>query len=107
MKRQRMLPGSVSSMWTKSARVRRPRGSGLWPHACIPAAVDIVPASVRACAIGVLNLLGATVSGFAPFPGGAVRRDIGGGRLMGFTCGIYRLTGLVVVYGSAPLRTRP
>jgi uncharacterized oligopeptide transporter (OPT) family protein len=64
------------------------------------AAFDIVPASVRASAVGVLNLLGATVSGFAPFLGGVVRRNIGVGRLMGFTGGIYVLTGFAVAYGT-------
>jgi predicted MFS family arabinose efflux permease len=64
------------------------------------AAFDVVPASVRASAVGVLNLLGATVSGFAPFLGGVVRRNMGVGRLMGFTGGLYLLTGLVVVYGT-------
>jgi predicted MFS family arabinose efflux permease len=64
------------------------------------AAFDVVPASVRASAVGVLNLLGATVSGFAPFLGGVVRRNIGVGWLMGFTGGIYLVTGLVVVYGT-------
>jgi predicted MFS family arabinose efflux permease len=64
------------------------------------AAFDVVPASVRASAVGVLNLLGATVSGFAPFLGGVVRRNIGVGRLMGFTGGLYLITGLIVVYGT-------
>jgi predicted MFS family arabinose efflux permease len=64
------------------------------------AAFDVVPASVRGSTVGVLNLLGATVSGFAPFLGGVVRRNIGVGRLMGFTGGIYLLTGLVVAYGT-------
>jgi MFS family permease len=64
------------------------------------AAFDIVPASVRASAVGVLNLLGATVSGFAPFLGGVVRQNFGVGRLMGFTGGIYVLTGFAVAYGT-------
>jgi predicted MFS family arabinose efflux permease len=64
------------------------------------AAFDVVPASVRASAVGVLNLLGATVSGFAPFLGGVVRRNFGVGRLMGFTGGLYLVTGFVVVYGT-------
>jgi predicted MFS family arabinose efflux permease len=64
------------------------------------AAFDVVPASVRASAVGVLNLLGATVSGFAPFLGGVVRRNIGVGRLMAFTGAIYVLIGGIVVYGT-------
>ena len=65
-----------------------------------PAAFDVVPAPVRASAVGVLNLVGATVSGFAPFLGGVVRRNLGVGRLMGLTGGTYLLTGLVVIYGT-------
>jgi len=65
-----------------------------------PALFDVAPASLRASAVGVLNLLGATVSGFAPFLGGVVRRNIGVGRLMGFTGGVYLLTGLAVAYGT-------
>jgi predicted MFS family arabinose efflux permease len=64
------------------------------------AAFDVVPASVRASAVGVLNLLGATVSGFAPFLGGVVRRNIGVGQLMGFTGAVYLLTGVIVIYGT-------
>jgi MFS family permease len=65
-----------------------------------PALFDVVPTSVRASGVGVLNLLGATVSGFAPFLGGVVRRNIGVGRLMGFTGGVYMLTGMIVAYGT-------
>jgi predicted MFS family arabinose efflux permease len=64
------------------------------------AAFDVVPAKVRASTVGVLNLLGASVSGFAPFLGGVVRRNIGVGRLMGFTGGLYVLTGAAVLYGT-------
>jgi predicted MFS family arabinose efflux permease len=64
------------------------------------AAFDVVPAQLRASTVGVLNLLGATVSGFAPFLGGVVRRNFGVGRLMGFTGGLYLLTGMLVVYGT-------
>jgi len=62
--------------------------------------VSEVAISVRASAVGVLNLLGASVSGFAPFLGGVVRRNIGVGRLMGFTGGAYLLAGLVVTCGT-------
>ncbi len=64
-----------------------------------PAAFDVVPASLRASTIGVLNLLGASISGFAPFLGGLARRTIGVGQLMGFTGGIYLATGFLVLYG--------
>jgi len=64
------------------------------------AAFDIVPASLRASTVGVLNLLGASVSGFAPFLGGLARRTIGVGQLMTITSAIYIVTGLLVIYGT-------
>ena len=64
------------------------------------ASFDVVPASLRASTVGVLNLLGATVSGFAPFLGGVARRTIGVERLMTFTSAIYILTALLVIYGT-------
>lgn len=62
-------------------------------------AFDVVPAAHRASAVGVLNLLGAGVSGFAPFMGGLARRTIGVDRVMVFTGGLYMLTGTFVLYG--------
>ena len=64
------------------------------------AVLDVVPPSVRASTVGVLNLLGATVSGFAPFLGGLARRTIGVERLTAFTSAIYIATGLLVIYGT-------
>lgn len=63
------------------------------------ACFDVVPASQRASAIGVLNLVGAGVSGFAPFLGGIARSTIGVDRVMIFTGGLYALAGLIVFYG--------
>jgi predicted MFS family arabinose efflux permease len=64
------------------------------------AAFDVVPASLRASSVGVLNLLGALVSGFAPFLGGLARRTIGVDRLMAFTGAVYAATGLFLVYAT-------
>lgn len=64
-----------------------------------PSAFDVVPASLRASTVGVLNMLGSGVSGFAPFLGGLARRTIGVDRLMVFTSGAYILTAIVVLYG--------
>lgn len=63
------------------------------------AAFDVVPASQRASAVGVLNLLGAGVSGFAPFLGGLARRTIGVDRVMVFTGGLYLATGVFLLFG--------
>ncbi|MEO7649180.1 MAG: MFS transporter [Bryobacteraceae bacterium] len=64
-----------------------------------PAAFDVVPAAQRASAVGVLNLVGASVSGFAPFLGGVARRTIGVDRVMIFTSALYLITGVFVLYG--------
>ncbi len=63
------------------------------------AAFDVVPAAQRASSVGVLNLLGCTVSGFAPFLGGLARRTVGVDQVMIVTGGMYLLTGMVVLYG--------
>jgi predicted MFS family arabinose efflux permease len=62
-------------------------------------AFDVVPPAKRATAIGLLNLLGATVSGFAPFLGGIARAQFGVGRLMILTSGLYLLTAALLLYG--------
>src|SRR5262249_19658580 len=64
------------------------------------AAFDVVPASLRASTVGVLNLLGAGVSGFAPLLGGLARRTIGVERLMTYTSAVYLATGLLLIYGT-------
>jgi predicted MFS family arabinose efflux permease len=69
-------------------------------------AFDVVPAAHRASAIGVLNLLGAGVSGCAPFFGGLARRTIGVDRVMLFTGGLYLVTGAFVLYGILGLFRR-
>ncbi|MCC6391146.1 MAG: MFS transporter [Bryobacterales bacterium] len=63
------------------------------------AAFDVVPASLRASTVGVLNLLGATISGFAPFLGGLARQTVGVDRLMTLAAVMYAITGFVVLYG--------
>ena len=64
-----------------------------------PSAFDVVPASLRASTVGVLNMLGSGVSGFAPFLGGLARNTIGVDQLMIFTSVAYILTAIIVFYG--------
>ena len=64
------------------------------------ATFDVVPVRLRASAIGVLNLVAALVSGFAPFLGGLARNTIGVNRLMSYTAATYTLTGLILLYGT-------
>ncbi|BDC49869.1 MFS transporter [Bryobacterales bacterium F-183] len=63
-----------------------------------PSAFDVVPASQRATAVGVLNVAGAGVSGFAPYLGGLARRTIGIGNLMGYAAAMYLACSTLIFY---------
>ena len=49
-------------------------------------------------AVGVLNVTGATISGFAPYLGGLARRTIGIGQLMAYASLAYLATSLIILY---------
>jgi predicted MFS family arabinose efflux permease len=66
----------------------------------VPAAYDVVPPGLRASTVGLLNLLGALISGFGPLLGGMARRTIGVDRLLGITSLIYLATALLVLYSN-------
>jgi predicted MFS family arabinose efflux permease len=63
-------------------------------------AFDVVPASLRASTTGVLNLVGVTMSGFAPFLGGLSRKTIGVNRLMSLSALLFLASGILVIYGT-------
>jgi predicted MFS family arabinose efflux permease len=63
-------------------------------------AFDVVPASLRASTTGVLNLVGATMAGFAPFLGGLSRKTIGVNRLMSLSALLFLASGVLVIYGA-------
>ncbi|MFN7923040.1 MAG: MFS transporter [Bryobacteraceae bacterium] len=65
----------------------------------VAAAYDVVPRALRASTIGLLNFLGAGMSGFAPYLGGWARDTVGVDRLMAFTAGLYGVGAVVLVYG--------
>jgi predicted MFS family arabinose efflux permease len=65
----------------------------------VPAAFDVVPVSLRATTVGLLNLVGVTAAGFAPFLGGLARTFFGVDRLMTFTSGLYGAIGTLVLFG--------
>jgi predicted MFS family arabinose efflux permease len=94
-----LLGSSVSLSGTRLAGIAFGLFSGFVISNQAPSAFDVVPASLRASTVGVLNLLGALVSGFAPFLGGLARRTIGVDQLMTLTSGAYILTAIVVLYG--------
>jgi predicted MFS family arabinose efflux permease len=62
------------------------------------AAFDVVPASLRASTIGVLNMVGAGIAGFAPFLGGMARRTIGVDQLMIYTGALYLANAFLILY---------
>lgn len=61
-------------------------------------AFDVVPPSLRASTIGVLNLVGAAIAGFAPFLGGMARNTIGVNQLMTYTGALYLANAVLIVY---------
>jgi len=63
-------------------------------------AFDVVPASQRATAVGVLNVTGASISGFAPYLGGVARKTIGIGQLMAYTSTAYLATSAIILYAT-------
>ncbi len=62
------------------------------------AAFDVVPPSLRASTIGLMNLVGAGMAGFGPVLGGMARRTIGVDYLMVYTSGIYLFSACLVLY---------
>ncbi len=65
----------------------------------VACAYEVVPPAIRASTVGVLNLVGASISGFAPYLGGVSRETIGVDRLMGMAGILQLVAGAVVVYG--------
>ncbi|HTL18191.1 MAG TPA: hypothetical protein VL793_13220, partial [Patescibacteria group bacterium] len=62
-----------------------------------PAAFEIVPADARASAVGVLNLFGAVVSGFATLSGGVLKKSVGIENLLNYTALAYVAGGLALI----------
>jgi predicted MFS family arabinose efflux permease len=62
------------------------------------ASFDVVPGAYRATTVGLLNLVGCCVAGFAPFFGGLARNTVGVDQLMSFAASLYLLTGFAVLY---------
>ncbi|KAF0177452.1 MAG: major facilitator transporter [Limisphaerales bacterium] len=73
--------------------------SGFFMGNIFPSAFEIVPADARASAVGVLNLFGAVISGFATLAGGALKQSVGINHLLTYTALAYVLAGLAVIAG--------
>ncbi|MBM3724878.1 MAG: MFS transporter [Acidobacteria bacterium] len=64
----------------------------------VASAYDVVPPSLRASTVGVLNFIGATIAGFGPFLGGLARRTIGVDQLLQITAILLAAAGCVTIY---------
>ena len=73
--------------------------SGFFMGNIFPAAFEVVPADARASAVGVLNLFGAVVSGFATLFGGLWKKTLGIPALLSYTGLAYALSALLIVAG--------
>ena len=71
--------------------------SGLLMGNIFPSAFEVVPAPFRATAVGVLNLCGGLVSGFATLFGGLWKSTLGIDRLLTLTGGAYFAAGLLLL----------
>jgi len=70
--------------------------SGLMIGNQAAASFEVVPPSLRATTVGILNFIGCAASGFAPFLGGAARRTIGVNQVMTYTAIAYAFVALIL-----------
>ncbi len=80
--------------------------SGFFMGNIFPSAFEIVPADTRASAVGVLNLFGAVVSGFATLFGGMWKKTVGMDRLLSLTALLYVVGAILLVIGIRHLFPR-
>ena len=80
--------------------------SGLMMGNVFPSAFEVVPGQFRATAVGVLNLFGGLVSGFATLFGGLWKSTLGIDRLLSLTGGAYFGAGLLLLVGILVLFPR-
>lgn len=71
--------------------------SGLFMGNIFPAAFEVVRSESRSSAVGMLNLFGAVISGFAPWLGGLWKESLGIDGLMTATACAYVVAGLTLV----------
>ena len=80
--------------------------SGLFIANIFPAAFDVVPAAARASAVGLLNLCGGIMSGFATLFGGMWKQTLGIDRLLSITAVAYLAVAATLILGILGLFIR-
>jgi MFS family permease len=94
-----LLGNSDSLTATRLAAVAFGLFAGFLQGNIFPAAFEIVPAHARASAVGVLNLFGALLSGFATLFGGLWKKTVGIENLLTYTALAYFISGLALIAG--------
>ena len=94
-----LLGNSDTLAITRVAAVGFGLFSGFLMGNIFPAAFEIVPGDARASAVGVLNLFGAVVSGFATLAGGVLKKSVGMENLVSYTALAYVAAGLALIAG--------
>jgi predicted MFS family arabinose efflux permease len=93
------LGSSDTLMMTRMAAAGFGLFSGLLMGNIFPAAFEVVPANTRASAVGVLNLCGGLMAGFATLFGGLWKTSLGIDRLLSFTAAAYLAVGVLLIVG--------
>jgi MFS family permease len=85
-------------MTTSIALVSYGLFGGLLMGNIFPAAFDVVPDSLRASAVGILNFFGAILSGFAPLVVGQWKHSIPMERWLSLTGAAYAVAGVLMMF---------
>ena len=83
------IGNAVSLLQTRAAAAAFGLFSGLLMGNIFPAAFEVLPAHVRASAVGTLNLCGGLMSGCATLFGGVWKKSLGIDRLLSLTAAAY------------------
>jgi MFS family permease len=92
-----LIGNSRSLAATEIAAMTYGFGSGLFMANFIVGVMEVVPVDVRASCVGVYNLMGSLVSGFAPWLGGVWKDSVGLPSLMTYAGLLSLLAAAVVV----------
>lgn len=89
---------SDSLFFTKLAAIGFGLAGGVFIANLMVSSFEVIPADTRASAVGVLNLVGAFVSGFAALLGGMWRESVGINNLMTYGAFACLFAGLLLLY---------